>query len=67
MPEDRDASYEWVTKELPLLLNGWKEGQGSQKYKAQRLRISQGLDRVHEGLQVLGQGSYRAEKLVYTL
>ena len=66
MPEDRNASYEWVTTEMPDLLAGWKEGLGSSKYKAQRLRVSEGLDRVQEGLQVLGQGSYRAEKLVYT-
>ena len=63
---DRAASLGWVTNELPALLDGWVEGKGSPRYQPQPLRIGQGLSNVYEGLQILGQGSYRAEKLVYT-
>ena len=67
MPADREAAHHWVTRELPALLKDWKEGQGSPRYQAQNLRVENGLDRVHEGLKVLGEGSYKAEKLVYTV
>jgi len=67
MPADKEAAHHWVTQELPAILKGWQEGQGSPRYKAQNLRVQNGLDRVHEGLKVLGEGSYKAEKLVYTV
>ncbi|WWC91531.1 uncharacterized protein L201_006477 [Kwoniella dendrophila CBS 6074] len=67
IPEDREQSYEWMTKELPLLLEGWKEGSGSPKYKPQALRVEKGLERVQDGLRILEKGNYKAEKLVYSI
>lgn len=58
----------WLSNDLPPLLAGWKEGHGSARYKSQTLRVMPGgLDRVYEGIKVLGEGSYKAEKLVYSL
>lgn len=67
IPDDRKQSYEWVTEELPSIVAGWQEGQGSPRYTPQPLRTGHGLERVHEGITILGQGSYKAEKLVYTI
>lgn len=68
MPEDNARSLDWVSNELPSLLAGWKEGAGSAKYQGQKLRVLEGhLDRVHEGLEIMKQGAYQAEKLVYQL
>ncbi|KAG7528712.1 hypothetical protein FFLO_05973 [Filobasidium floriforme] len=64
---DRKQSYEWVTEELPAIFAGWEEGQGSSRYTPQALRVGHGLERVHEGIAILGRGSYKAEKLVYTI
>ena len=66
--EDRERSLSWITDELPPLLLGWQEGQGSPRYKPQAMRsMPGGLDRVYEGINILGEGSYKAEKLVYTI
>lgn len=68
MPEDNARSLDWVSNELPSLLAGWKEGAGSAKYQGQKLRVLEGhLDRVNEGLEIMKQGAYQAEKLVYQL
>ncbi|OCF44844.1 hypothetical protein I317_01333 [Kwoniella heveanensis CBS 569] len=67
IPEARDQSYKWVTEELPALLQGWQEGVGSPRYKPANLRVAHGLERVHEGLKTLAEGSYSNEKFVYTV
>ncbi|KAJ9096302.1 hypothetical protein QFC20_006440 [Naganishia adeliensis] len=68
MPQDRADSLAWVKETLPALLEGWKEGQGSPRYKGQALRVMPGESgRVYEGIKVLGEDSYKAEKLVYQL
>ncbi|WVQ98262.1 hypothetical protein IAU59_005385 [Kwoniella sp. CBS 9459] len=67
IPEDREQSYSWLTAELPALLEGWQEGVGSPRYKPATLRVGHGLESVHEGLKTLSEGSYKAEKLVYTV
>ena len=67
MPEDNRRALEWVTQELPPLLKGWQEGQGSARYKPQKHRIEHGLDKAHEGVAILGKGAYQAEKLVYLI
>ncbi|WVF69587.1 hypothetical protein IAT40_004365 [Kwoniella sp. CBS 6097] len=67
MPEDRAQCYAWLTEELPALLEGWEEGVGSSRYKPSALRVGHGLESVHEGLKTLAEGSYRAEKLVFTV
>lgn len=68
IPQDRADSLAWLSRDLPALLEGWKEGQGSAKYKGQALRVMPGgLEKVYEGVNVLGEGAYKAEKLVYLL
>ncbi|KAH8080028.1 chaperonin 10-like protein [Filobasidium floriforme] len=65
--EDNRRALEWVTQKLPALLEGWQEGQGSARYKPQKLRFNHGLDKAHEGVAILGKGAYQAEKLVYLI
>ncbi|KAI0314877.1 hypothetical protein OF83DRAFT_1063083 [Amylostereum chailletii] len=69
LPEDNAASGAWVTTELPALLDGWDTAKGgSPKLKAPKLRVFEGgLDRIHEGLEIMQKGDYKAEKLVYKL
>ncbi|KAI0313386.1 chaperonin 10-like protein [Amylostereum chailletii] len=69
LPEDNAAVGAWVADELPALLCGWDTAQGgSPKLKAPKLRVLDGgLDRIHEGLEIMRKGDYKAEKLVYKL
>ncbi|KAI0308781.1 hypothetical protein OF83DRAFT_1073031, partial [Amylostereum chailletii] len=69
MPEDNIAAGAWMANELPALLDGWDTTKGgSPKLKAPKLRVLEGgLDRIHEGLEIMQKGDYKAEKLVYKL
>ena len=69
MPEDNAGAYTWVKDELPALLAGWETAKnGSSKFKGQKLRVMDGgLDKIVEGLNVMKEGSYRSEKLVYEI
>lgn len=65
--EESVKSREWLSTELPLLLQGWKEGKGSEKYKGQNLKVGHGLDKIYEGLVYMKEGKVSAEKLVYNI
>lgn len=68
MPKDKAATLEYVSAYMPRVLENWKEGQGSPKFKTQRLRRMQGgLEKVYEGLEIMRDGKYGREKLVYTI
>ncbi|KIK70162.1 hypothetical protein GYMLUDRAFT_34642 [Collybiopsis luxurians FD-317 M1] len=68
MPEDKTGTLEYVSAYMPRILEGWKAGQGSPKFKTQRLRhMPGGLDKIYEGLEIMRDGKYGREKLVYTV
>jgi len=68
MPKDKSATLEYVSSDMPHILENWKAGQGSPKFKAQHLRhLEGGLERIHEGLEIMRDGKYGREKLVYTV
>lgn len=48
-----------------MLLDGWKQGAGSPRYKPQQVRVvGKDLDGIELGIDILRSGSYQAEKLV---
>lgn len=60
--EAKPDSLAWAVKYLPIVETLWKEG----KWKAHPQRIGiGGLQGVLEGLQILRDGKYSGEKLVY--
>ncbi|KAL1745027.1 chaperonin 10-like protein [Schizophyllum fasciatum] len=66
--EDAARTLEYVSQDMPKLLEGWKAGQGAPKFKTQRLRkMSGGLESIQEGLKIMSEGAYGREKLVYTI
>ncbi|TRM69137.1 chaperonin 10-like protein [Schizophyllum amplum] len=68
MKEDQEKALAYVSQDLPTLLAGWKAGQGSPKFKAQRLRkLHGGLQNISEGFKIMAEGNYAREKLVYTI
>lgn len=68
IPEDNERALKWCETEMPGLVQGWKEGVGSEGgYRTQKLRIGQGFDGVIEGLNIMMRGEYGAEKLVYNI
>ncbi|KAF9067061.1 chaperonin 10-like protein [Rhodocollybia butyracea] len=68
IPADKSATLEYVTTDMPRILENWKAGQGSPKFKTQRLRHLQGgLENIQEGLEIMKEGNYAREKLVYTI
>lgn len=67
MPEDNAATLAWVSKELPQVLAGWKDGK-SPKLVGPKIRHCEGgLEKIHEGFEIMRDGKYSAEKLVYVL
>jgi len=68
IPEDKSATLEYVSTVMPRVIENWKAGEGSPKFKTQRLRHLQGgLEKIHEGLEIMRDGKYGREKLVYTI
>ncbi|KAE9390324.1 GroES-like protein [Gymnopus androsaceus JB14] len=68
MPQDKAATLEYVSEYMPRILENWKEGEGTPKFNTQRLRHMQGgLEQIHEGLEIMRDGKYSREKLVYTV
>ncbi|KAK4700263.1 hypothetical protein P7C70_g5987, partial [Phenoliferia sp. Uapishka_3] len=67
MPEDARLAENWVTKELPALLEGWKDGKSSKLIGAKLRENSGGLEGIIEGLKIMQKGEYAAEKLVYDI
>ncbi|KAE9388116.1 GroES-like protein [Gymnopus androsaceus JB14] len=68
MPQDKADTLEYVSSYMPRILENWKEGQGSPKFKTQRLRHMQGgLEKIYEGFEIMRDGKYGREKLVYTV
>ncbi|KAF9068890.1 chaperonin 10-like protein [Rhodocollybia butyracea] len=68
MPEHKNAILEYVSTNMPHILENWEEGQGSPKFKTQHLRhLEGGLEKIYEGLEIMRDGRYGREKLVYTL
>ncbi|KAE9390319.1 GroES-like protein, partial [Gymnopus androsaceus JB14] len=68
MPRDKAAALEYVSEYMPCILENWKEGEGSPRFNTQRLRHMQGgLEQIHEGLEIMRDGKYSREKLVYTV
>ncbi|KAF9068920.1 chaperonin 10-like protein [Rhodocollybia butyracea] len=68
VPEDKSATLEYVSTDMSQILEHWKTGQGSPKLKTQRLRHLQGgLERIYEGMEIMRDGKYGREKLVYTV
>ncbi|KAL1672235.1 chaperonin 10-like protein [Schizophyllum commune] len=66
--EDERRTLEYVSTDMPKLLEGWKAGQGAPKFKTQRLRkLPGGLENIQEGLKIMADGAYGREKLVYTI
>lgn len=67
IPSDRAGICEYLTKELPLLLEGWREGAGSKKFKTQSLRkVEAGSwhEAVIKGFKIMQSGEYGRQKLV---
>ncbi|KAF8918978.1 chaperonin 10-like protein [Mucidula mucida] len=61
IPEDRVLISRWTEKELPILLE-------SGVLKAPKLRVMPGgLREVLQGFEVMKNGAYSAEKLIYSL
>lgn len=69
LPQDTNDAYKWSQEELPQLLDGWDTAKGgSPKYKAQKIRVMNGgLDNIMESFEIMRDGGYSAEKLVYPL
>lgn len=68
MPEDKAATLEYVSEYMPRIIGDWKEGLGSSMFKTQRLRrMEGGLEGICEGLQIMKDGKYGREKLVYSV
>ncbi|KAE9390322.1 GroES-like protein [Gymnopus androsaceus JB14] len=68
MPQDKAAALEYVSKYMPRILENWKEGQGNPRFNTQCLRHMQGgLEQIQEGLEIMRDGKYSREKLVYTV
>ncbi|KAE9404578.1 GroES-like protein [Gymnopus androsaceus JB14] len=68
MPQDNAATLEYVSEYMPRILENWKEGKGSPMFNTQRLRHMQGgLEQIQEGLEIMRDGKYSREKLVYTI
>ncbi|KAF7982634.1 hypothetical protein HWV62_27063 [Athelia sp. TMB] len=68
IPDDNEKALAWCAREHPALVAGWVEGKGSAAgYRAQKLRVGQGLEGVMEGLEIMKRGEYGAEKLVYNI
>ncbi|KAK4702881.1 hypothetical protein P7C70_g3335, partial [Phenoliferia sp. Uapishka_3] len=65
LPEDNAQTLAWVTKELPAVLAGWKDGKSSKLTGAKLRECPGGLAKVVEGLEIMKSGAYSAEKLVY--
>ncbi|KAF9068863.1 chaperonin 10-like protein [Rhodocollybia butyracea] len=66
--EDKNGALEHVSVTMPRILENWKAGHGSPKIKTQRLRhLEGGLERIREGLEIMRDGNYGREKLVYTI
>ncbi|KAF9068864.1 chaperonin 10-like protein [Rhodocollybia butyracea] len=66
--EDKNGALEHVSVILPHILENWKAGHGSPNFKTQRLRhLEGGLERIQEGLEIMRDGKYGREKLVYTI
>ncbi|KAF5393160.1 hypothetical protein D9757_001176 [Collybiopsis confluens] len=68
IPADAVASLEYITAVLPHLLEGWKQGKGSPALKGPRLRLMPGgLENIYKGMEIMRDGKYGREKLVYTV
>lgn len=67
IPSDTAGALAWVSKEAPALFSGWKDGK-SLKFEGAKLRkCPGGLEKVVEGFEIMRDGKYSAEKLVYEL
>jgi NADPH:quinone reductase-like Zn-dependent oxidoreductase len=70
IPEDKERIGKYLTKELPILLEGWKEGGRSPKFKTQSLRKIEGdswHDAIFKGMRIMQSGDYGREKLVVSM
>lgn len=68
MPELRTAIQKYLSEELPLLLEGWKEGKGSDKLKVAKLtKFDGGLEGIEKGVFYLRDGHVNNEKIVYEI
>ncbi|KAL8281263.1 hypothetical protein RQP46_006297 [Phenoliferia psychrophenolica] len=67
MPADASSALNWVSTELPRVLEGWKDGKSPMLVGPQIRRCEGGLEKIVEGLETMKEGKYAAEKLVYVL
>ncbi|KAL8281312.1 hypothetical protein RQP46_006346 [Phenoliferia psychrophenolica] len=67
MPEDTAATLVWVSKELPQVLAGWKDGKSAKLVGPKIRKLDGGLEKIIEGFEIMRDGKYSAEKLVYTI
>ncbi|TFL02242.1 chaperonin 10-like protein [Pterulicium gracile] len=69
-PSDHAGIREYLDKELPLLLEGWKERAGSAKFKTQELRkVEAGSwhEAVIKSFKIMQSGDYGRQKLVISV
>jgi len=67
-PEHVRILGEYFHSKLPLILDGWVEGRGSQYFRAQKLRVIEGgLEQVGDAMKTLQEGKVSGEKLIVRL